>query len=327
MAKEKERIKRKKEGQDNNESSENKSNINPKINLKLKNNLNLRNKLYSEHITKKKWNKSSTSNDTSFDKNKNYNKTLTNENYSNVFRKNITELNNNYKKGKYFNTLSSNKKFEMIDKTQDTDDNLEDKKINNSHKFGLSFGKQEKFMKVKFGDPLNPYMTNWPSSFLKIGYNVGFHFNQYQKGVPLLRIQKLKKNVVFPPLYTIQYNKFTDDKNYASNETEKLACNTVVKKLFTPMKTKYSSNEFKRNKSKNNYQTYYNNLFIQNDIKEKEININQLESKLKSDNNLIEINTKNNINNENETNNDKNENKEILILDNNINNNRPDKKK
>ena len=29
-------------------------------------------------------------------------------------------------------------------------------------------------MKVKFGDPLNPYMTNWPSSFLKIGYNVNF---------------------------------------------------------------------------------------------------------------------------------------------------------
>ena len=174
-------------------------------------------------------------------------------------------------------------------------------------------------MKVKFGDPLNPYMTNWPSSFLKIGYNVGFHYNQYQKGVPLLRIQKLKKNVVFPPLYTIQYNKYTDDKNYAGNETEKLACNTVVKKLFTPNSTKYSFSEFKKNnKTKNNYQTLYNKAFLQKDIKENENSIKQKEGKSNSGKDLPEIKTQDIQ--EKKENKDEIKNEKVIIDDNNKNN-------
>ena len=277
------------ENQEGNDSTENKNTINDnqKLNLKLrntpgikKNNLqNLRSKLYGDKNLNKK---------------------------NGSIKKNNTELNNN------FNTLSSNKKNETIDKETDAEDNLEEKNINNSHKLGLSTGKHEKFMKVKFGDPLNPYMTNWPSSFLKIGYNVGFHYNQYQKGVPLLRIQKLKKNVVFPPLYTIQYNKYTDDKNQISNDTEKLCCNSVVKKLFNPMRTRFGFSELQKNKSKHNYQTYYNQAFLP---KDNEINNKQLENKLNSEKNLYEIKDKD-INKENREEN-KNINKEMLILDNN----------
>ena len=316
IAREKERIKNKKiqENQENNESigNNNKNNLKLNNNLLLRkgNNSNFRNKIYNDSQgnnsinTTKKGNKTSISNNNSFnfDKNKNPNK-----NSSNIFRKNITELNNNYNKNDY-NTLSSNKKNENIDKETEIDDN-------NSHRLGISMGKHEKFMKIKFGDPLNPYMTNWPSSFLKIGYNVGFHYNQLQKGVPLLRIQKLKKNIVFPPLYTIQYNKFTENKNYIGNETEKLACNSVVKKLFTPMSTRYGFNDLKKNKSKKNFETFYNKLFIPKYIKD-EAKIKLIDTNSYSDRNLLKLST-NKINNENKED-TKDSNKEMLIIDNNI---------
>ena len=281
LAKEKERIKNKKEdeNQDNTTSNENKSNLNnSKPNLKLRNNpglkrnmLNVRNKLYNKGLS-----------------------------------------------------LSSNKKYELLDKETDAEDNIDDKQINNSHKYGFSTGKHEKFMKVKWGDPLNPYMTNWPSSFLKIGYNVGFHYNQFQKGVPLLRIQKLKNNVVFPPLYTIQYNKYTNDKTYLSNETEKLCANSVIKKLFNPMRTRTGFSELQKNKSKKNFQTYYNKAFFTKDFKENEINIKLLRNNQKSEQNMYEIKD-NKINNENREKNNKDANKEILILDNNKINNKDNK--
>ena len=204
-------------------------------------------------------------------------------------KKNILNLRNklyNYKKNKNIYNLSSNKKNETTEKETEAEDNLEEKNINSSRKFGLSKRKHEKFMKVKSGDPLNPYMINWPSSFLKIGYNVGFHYNQLQKGVPLLRIQKLKKDVVFPPLYTIQYNKYTQDKNQIDVETEKLCCNSVVKKLFNPIKNKFGFSELNKNKQNNKYQTHYNKAFLQRD---NEMKISNLGNKLNSENDLYEI--------------------------------------
>ena len=298
LEKEKERIKKKKETEkkDNNDSTDNKiisTEDNKKQNIILgntpnikKNNFqNLRNKLYSE-------------------------KPIKNQNYSNILKKNNTDLINNYIKSRKFNTLSSNKKNETTDKETEAEDNLEDKNNNNSRKFCLSYGKHEKFKKVKWGDPLNPYMTNWPSSFLKIGYNVGFHYNQLQKGVPLLRIQKLKKNVVFPPLYTIQYSKYTDDYNHISEETEKLCCNSVVKKLFNQNRNKFGLFESYQSQPKKNYQTHYNKAFFP---KDNEMNINLIDNKVNSEKNLIEI-MSNTINNENKEDN-KDTNKEILILD------------
>ena len=196
-----------------------------------------------------------------------------------------------------------------MEKEKETEigDILEDKKSINSRKFGFSSKKQEKNIKVKWGDPLNPYMTNWPSSFLKIGYNVGFHCYEYQKGVPLLRIQKLKKNVVFPPLYTIQYNKYTEKNSCINNETEKLACNSVVKKICNPMKTQYSSQDFQRNLSKKSYKTYYNKNFFSKDNKDLEINV-KFKNKLKSKKNFSQLDVDKNINIDSQ--------KEILIINN-----------
>ena len=281
LAKEKERIKNKKEteSQINNESDENNTNTeNSKSNLRLRNNAHL--------------------------------------------KKNLLNVRSKlYNKG---NSLSSNKKYDTLDKETDDEDILEDKEkaITNSRKFGFSSGKHEKFVKVKFGDPLNPYMTNWPSSFLKIGYNVGFHYSQFQKGVPLLRIQKLKNNVVFPPLYTIQYNTYTNDKTNISNETEKLCCNSVIKRLFNPMRNHFGFSDLQKNKSKNHYQTYYNKAFLSKDNQDNEINIHLLKNKKNiSEKNFYEIKD-NNINEENKEKNNKDVNKEILILDNNKLNNK-----
>jgi hypothetical protein len=96
----------------------------------------------------------------------------------------------------------------------DVDTGLEDNNDENDLKTGnrkmaFSSGKNDKKQKKSEwqNDPLNPYLTNWASSFLKIGYNVGFHFNEYQEGVPLLRLQKLRKKIFLPPIYTVKYIK------------------------------------------------------------------------------------------------------------------------
>jgi len=49
------------------------------------------------------------------------------------------------------------------------------------------------------GVDLNPYSTNWPAHYLKLGYNSGFYYDDYQDGVPILRLKKLKKNLL-PPI-------------------------------------------------------------------------------------------------------------------------------
>ena len=299
LAKEKERIKKKKEMENENK---NETNDNSNNNLKLRNNnMKLRDKLFKD----KKGNKTSNHINNNLSKN-------------NIIKKNNTELNNNYQLTNY-NTLSSNRKNETSDNETEVEENTDDKKLNNSRKVIYSLGKHEKFKKVKWGDPLNPYMTNWPSSFLKIGYNVGFHYNKYEKGVPLLRIQKLKKSVEFPPLYNIQYNKYTDNKNYPVSDSEKLACNSVVKKLFSPNSTKHSFYYIKKNyKQKNNYQALYNKAFLQKGIKDNENNLQQKDIKLSNETDLPEIKNKNI--NENVQNKDERKN-EMLIEDNNNKNN------
>ena len=52
------------------------------------------------------------------------------------------------------------------------------------------------------GDENNPYSVKWPSHMLKIGYNSGFYFDDYQDGVPILRLKKLKNKVILPPIKT-----------------------------------------------------------------------------------------------------------------------------
>ena len=46
----------------------------------------------------------------------------------------------------------------------------------------------------------NPYSVKWPSHFLEIGYNSGFYYEDYQDGVPILRLRKLNNKVILPPI-------------------------------------------------------------------------------------------------------------------------------
>jgi hypothetical protein len=49
------------------------------------------------------------------------------------------------------------------------------------------------------GVDLNPYSTNWPAHYLKLGYNSGFYYDDFQDGVPILRLKKLRK-IILPPI-------------------------------------------------------------------------------------------------------------------------------
>ena len=53
----------------------------------------------------------------------------------------------------------------------------------------------------------NPYSVKWPSHFLQIGYNSGFYYEDYQDGVPILRLKKLNnKN----PTLIMKYSKYKE---------------------------------------------------------------------------------------------------------------------
>ena len=56
------------------------------------------------------------------------------------------------------------------------------------------------------GDTLNPYSTNWPSNFLKIGYSSGFYYDDYQDGVPILRLKRLRNKIILPPIQNTRYS-------------------------------------------------------------------------------------------------------------------------
>ena len=59
----------------------------------------------------------------------------------------------------------------------------------------------------------NPYSVKWPSKFLEIGYSSGFYYDDYQDGVPLLRLRKIKNKVILPPInsrYSVNSEKAID---------------------------------------------------------------------------------------------------------------------
>ena len=68
-----------------------------------------------------------------------------------------------------------------------------------------------KYLKDLLNDPLNPYSTNWPNSFLKYGFQMGLNYKTIHFGVPSLRMKQLNKKVMLPPVYKIKYNQYTDN--------------------------------------------------------------------------------------------------------------------
>ena len=69
-------------------------------------------------------------------------------------------------------------------------------KLNMNKKMKEILGKQYKLL---VNDPLNPYGTFWPSNFLKVGYDTGFEYENFQSGVPVLKLKSLGKKQL-PPL-------------------------------------------------------------------------------------------------------------------------------
>ena len=73
------------------------------------------------------------------------------------------------------------------------------------------YPKWEEFeQKILRGDDLNPYSTNWPSHFLKIGYSSGFYYDDYQDGVPILRLKRIKRKIKLPPIQNPRYSKISE---------------------------------------------------------------------------------------------------------------------
>ena len=68
-------------------------------------------------------------------------------------------------------------------------------KLNMNKKMREILGKQYKLL---VNDPLNPYGTYWPSNFLKMGYDTGFEYDNFQSGVPVLKLRSLAKKPLPP---------------------------------------------------------------------------------------------------------------------------------
>ena len=111
-------------------------------------------------------------------------------------------------------------------------------------------------------------MSNWASSFLKIGYNAGIWANKAQYGIPLLKVQNLKPKIQFPPIYKIKYNQFSHNNDFNKD------------KYFRTLNNYRSDDEnsikSRRSSLNKNYKTDYklNNIERGFNIKEKNKTIN-----------------------------------------------------
>ena len=72
-------------------------------------------------------------------------------------------------------------------------------------------------------DPLNPYGTFWPSVFLKAGYDVGFEYDDFQSGVPLLKLKYLGGKKQLPPIKKKLLH-FNDSNNIFSPNKKGATC-------------------------------------------------------------------------------------------------------
>ena len=72
-----------------------------------------------------------------------------------------------------------------------------------------------KHYKLLVDDPLNPYSTFWPSNFLRAGYGAGFEYEEFQAGVPVLKLRNLGKKQL-PPIKKKGFQ-FTENTHYSAN--------------------------------------------------------------------------------------------------------------
>jgi len=94
-----------------------------------------------------------------------------------------------------------------------------------------------KHYKILLDDPLNPYGTCWPSNFLKAGYDTGFEYDNFQSGVPVLKLRSLGKKQL-PPIKKKGFHFNNESSIYSNNK------NTGGLNL-------YNTNSDNKNKNKN----------------------------------------------------------------------------
>jgi hypothetical protein len=108
-------------------------------------------------------------------------------------------------------------------------------KFNMNKKMREILGKQYKYL---VNDPLNPYGTCWPSNFLKMGYDTGFEYDNFQSGVPVLKLKSLAKKPLPPVKKKGQGLHFNNDGNnvYSPNKIgakHPMFPNNTAKKTIT----------------------------------------------------------------------------------------------
>jgi hypothetical protein len=105
--------------------------------------------------------------------------------------------------------------------------------------------------KILVDDPLNPYGTFWPSNFLKAGYDAGFEYEDFQSGVPVLKLRNLGKKQL-PPIKKKGLN-FNETTVYTPNK------NTSGKHLYPVTSAKKKLHEELMDNRPSKSQNFKNN--------------------------------------------------------------------
>ena len=123
-------------------------------------------------------------------------------------------------------------------------------KFNMNKKMREILGKQYKYL---VNDPLNPYGTCWPSNFLKMGYDTGFEYDNFQSGVPVLKLKSLAKKPLPPVKKKGQGLHFNNEGNnfVSPNKVgmKQLFPNNTAKKTIIHEEIKDDKDNIKINKS------------------------------------------------------------------------------
>ena len=216
-----------------------------------------------------------------------YNTFLTN-NSSNIKKNKITyNQNNSNKKSNNFQenreiTIEEMKNF-LLDKENGKTKQKKINLINFNSAVNLKKDlQQKKKMKMSVNDPLNPYSAIFYNNILYNNYKVKMHYKKLERGVPSLRIKKVKR-IDFP--FLTQDNNIIEESN---------SCNTnpsgIKKKKFVLLSkgeinnkniSKKNSDENKVNTNENidnNYHSNENN-YIKNEIEDNKDNKNENKEK------------------------------------------------
>ena len=93
--------------------------------------------------------------------------------------------------------------------------------------------------KILVDDPLNPYSTCWPSNFLKAGYDTGFEYENFQSGVPVLKLRSLGKKPL-PPIKKKGLH-FNNDNN------------NTINSIYSPKRNSKGQNIYPGSSAKKNF--------------------------------------------------------------------------